>query len=149
MSAKRDNQQILISSSQSAMRVPRKKITQLVKFVARAQGLKVNLVDIAVVSGPQIAAINLQYLKHRGSTDVISFDLSDAGSGRLSCQIIVCGSVAVTQARKLASGPQKELLLYITHGLLHVIGYDDTSGSAAAKMHARQELLLENFLSQY
>ncbi len=146
MSARRDNQQILISSSQSAMRVPRKKINELVKFVAKAEGLKVDLVDIAVVSARQIAAMNRQYLNHSGSTDVISFDLSEGDSGLLSCQIIVCGDVAVAQARKLSSGQQKELLLYITHGLLHVIGYDDTTCPAAAKMHARQDQLLEFFL---
>lgn len=148
MSAKHPNQQILISSSQSAMRLPRKKITQLVIFVAKAEGLKVDLADIAVVSARQIAAMNRQYLGHRGSTDVISFDLTEAGAKGLSCQIIVCGDVAVTQALKLSCSRQRELMLYVVHGLLHVIGYDDTTAPDAAKMHARQEQLLEKFLTK-
>ena len=37
------------------------------------------------------------------------------------------------------------MMLYIVHGLLHLTGYDDATPPAAAKMHARQEQLLEAF----
>ena len=127
------------------MRVPRKNIAALVKFVAAAEKAKLGLVDIAVVSKRQIAAVNRQYLGHRGPTDVISFDLSDAATPGLSCQIIVCGELAVAQAAARDIGVQAELMLYIVHGLLHVMGCDDTNPRAAARMHARQEQLLEDF----
>ena len=118
----------------------------MVEFVARAEKVQLDEIDIAAVTSRKIAALNRQYLQHAGATDVISFDLSDPGQG-LSAQIIVCAEVAVREARVRRIGPQRELMLYIVHGLLHVMGYDDTSPQLAEKMYARQEELLEAFLS--
>jgi len=137
-----------ISSSQRALRIPRKKITALVEFVVAAQSTQVDEVDIAVVTSSRIAALNRRYLQHAGSTDVLSFDLSVPGGGIIA-QVVVCGDVAVSQARSRRIGPQRELMLYIVHGLLHVMGFDDTTPQAAEKMYARQEELLEAFLASY
>jgi len=79
---------------------------------------------------------------------VLSFDLSSHGSGVVA-QIIVCSDVAVRQARARGLGPQRELMLYIVHGLLHVLGYDDTNQQLAEKMYARQEQLLQEFGASY
>jgi probable rRNA maturation factor len=134
-----------ISSSQTALRVPRKKITAMVEFVARSEAVQADEVDIAIVTSRRIAALNRQYLQHVGATDVLSFDLSSPGGG-LIAQIIVCAEVAVREARARRIGPQRELMLYIVHGLLHMMGYDDTTPQAAEKMYARQEELLDAFL---
>ena len=135
-----------ISSSQTALRTPRKKITAIVEFVAQAEAVRIDEVDIAIVASRHIATLNRQYLQHSGATDVISFDLSAPGGG-LIAQIIVCADAAVREARLRRIGPQRELMLYIVHGLLHVIGYDDTTPKAAEKMYARQEELLDAFLT--
>ena len=37
---------------------------------------------------------------------------------------------------------------YVVHGLLHLIGYDDGPIRAAAKMHAREDELLTEFLAR-
>ena len=116
------------------------------EFVAAAEATNLEEVDIAVVASRRIAALNRKYLQHAGATDVLSFDLSSPGGG-LVAQIIVCAEVAVREARSRGIGSQRELMLYIVHGLLHVIGYDDTNPQAAARMYARQEELLEAFLS--
>jgi len=133
-----------ISSSQKALRVPRKKIAALVEFVSDAESADLDEVDIAVVTSRRIAALNRRYLQHRGATDVLSFDLSQPPGGT-AVQLIVCGELAVREARARDLGPQRELMLYIVHGLLHVLGYDDTTPKAAEKMRARQEELLEGF----
>jgi probable rRNA maturation factor len=137
-----------ISSSQTALRVPRKKITALVEFVATAESAQLGEVDVAVVTARRIAMLNRRYLQHVGVTDVLSFDLSDPGEST-SIQIIVCGGLAVREARSRRGGPQRELMLYIVHGLLHVMGYDDTTTREAEKMYARQDELLNTFLTSY
>lgn len=143
---KRHTPPVLISSSQRAIRVPRKKLAALVEFVAAAQGVRLAQVDIAVVGSGEIAAVNQDWLSHRGPTDVISFDLSDGGQG-LSCQLVLCGDVAVREAAARGLRPQHELMLYVVHGLLHMMGYDDLAIRPAAKMHARQDELLKAFLA--
>jgi probable rRNA maturation factor len=146
MSSKSGQPHVLISSSQKAVRVPRKEIVKLVAFVAAAEGTRVAEVDLAVVSGGEIAALNRRYLRHAGVTDVLSFDLSGPPGGGISAQIVVCGDEAVRQARMRGQPPRRELLLYIVHGLLHLMGYEDQSIRGSAKMHAREEKLLSCFL---
>ena len=129
------------------MRVPRKRIAKLIAFVARQEGVRIAEVDLAVVGRSRIAAVNRRWLAHAGATDVISFDLSDERSEGLVAQLIICGDLAAAQGRLRGTGPQRELMLYVVHGLLHLTGHDDTSVRAATKMHARQDELLECFLA--
>ena len=128
------------------MRVERKKITALIDFIARTEGVVLEDVDITVVDSREIAKLNRRYLGRRGATDVISFDLSDDPACGISCQIVVCGEVAIRQAARLGHGAGRELLLYVIHGLLHLMGYDDKTEKGSEKMQARGEQLLEEFL---
>ena len=138
---------VRICSMQKTLRVPRRKITDIVAFVARCEGVRVLEADVAVVCGEEMARLNEQYLGHAGATDVLSFDLSDASDPRagLSAQIIVCGDLAAAEAAKRNISTRRELLLYVVHALLHLMGYDDTDPRAAARMRARQAELLEAF----
>jgi probable rRNA maturation factor len=145
MPTRRRKPVVSISSAQRAVRVPRQRIAALVEFVARRERLRLAEVDLAVVSAGQIASLNRRYLAHRGATDVLSFDLSESGRGGLCVQLVVCGDVAVAQAAARGLSSQRELMLYVVHGLLHQMGYDDSSIRGAAKMHARQEQLLAEF----
>ncbi|HUS48127.1 MAG TPA: rRNA maturation RNase YbeY [Phycisphaerae bacterium] len=126
--------------------MPRKLIAELVPFVAAAEGMRLSQIDVAVVGRRQISALNRNWLGRGGATDVLSFDLSDADRRGLSAQIVVCGDVAAEQGRLRGWGARRELLLYVVHGLLHLMGYEDASIRGAAKMHAREEELLDEFL---
>ena len=128
------------------MRVPRKKIAELIRLAARREAAPVREVDVAVVTSRQIAALNRRYLGRRGATDVLCFDLSDPDQNEISAQVVVCGELAVRQAIARGHGPQRELLLYILHGLLHLMGYDDRTKRGAARMQARQGELLSEFM---
>jgi len=79
---------------------------------------------------------------------VLSFDLSDATSTGLSVQLIVCGDLAATEAAARGLRPTHELMLYVIHGLLHVMGYEDKSARGSVRMQARQEELLKQFLAR-
>lgn len=137
---------VIISSDQSAIRVPRKRLAELVEFVAHSEGVRVGQVDLAIVAAPEITGVNRRFLGHAGATDVISFDLSDKDIPGLCAQLVVCGDVAVEQAKARGLKAQDELMLYVIHGLLHLMGYEDTSIRGGARMHAREEELLRAFL---
>jgi len=137
--------EILICNRQKAVRVFRQRLRRLVRFVARAEGVPLALVDLAVVGKEEMARLNRRYLRRAGPTDVLSFDLSEPHRPGLSAQIIVCGEIAAEEARRRGSRPQQELMLYVIHGLLHLMGYDDGTTSAAEKMHRREEELLVRF----
>ena len=139
---------VVISSSQRSLRVPRKRIAELIAFVARAERQAVAEVDVAVVTAPEMAALNRRYLRHTGPTDVLSFDLEGPSSAGLVGQIIVCADVALAEAAARGLRPQHQLLLYVAHGLLHLMGHDDKQPAAASRMHAREQELLTEFLAR-
>ena len=137
-----------IWSSQKAVRVPRKRIAELIAFIAAREGVSISDVDVAVVDGRRMAALNRRYLGSAAATDVLSFDLSQDRRGPISAQVVVSGPAAARRARRGGLGVQRELLLYVAHGLLHLMGYDDKDPRSRARMSARQEELLEEFLSR-
>ena len=139
---------VAIYSSQHALRVPRRKLGDLIAFVARAEGARIDEVDVAVVGAAKMAALNRRYLRRAGPTDVLSFDLSRDEDAALSAEIVVCGDLAVREAAKRRWGRQRELMLYVVHGLLHLLGYDDDTAASAERMHAREEELLEAFAAR-
>ena len=148
MTSKHPKPLVLVGSSQKSMRVPRKMIGELITFVAGAEGRRIEIVDVAVVSSAKMAALNRKHLGRRGATDVISFDLGEQLAGSPLCaQIVVCSDLALSRARSAGMSARSELLLYVLHGLLHVIGYDDVSPAAARRMAKRQESLLAEFLA--
>ncbi len=144
----RRSPEVAISSAQQAIRVPRKRIAELVAFVAKAEGCRVADADIAVVDSARMAELNRRHLRHAGPTDVLSFDLSEATRTGLSVQLIVCGDVAAGEAAARGLRPTHELMLYVVHGLLHVMGYEDQSARGSVRMQTRQDELLAEFLSR-
>ena len=65
-------------------------------------------------------AINKKYLGHDYVTDVLTFDLGEAGG-----EIIICPQVACANAKAHRTSPSKEMVLYVIHGILHLAGFDD------------------------
>ena len=100
-------------------------------------------VDIAVVSDSEIAELHQQYFGNREVTDVISFDLSDDRQPGRCFSILVNAEQAARQAAQRGHAPQAELALYIVHGLLHQLGYDDNTPEEAERMHRMEDQILE------
>ena len=137
--------QVVVSSTQHDIRVPRARIERLIALAGKMENTAIGQVDVAVVSADEMASHNAEFLGHMGPTDVLSFDMSDQTTRGINGQIIVCGAVAVEQGPLHGQSPTQELLLYVLHGLLHLMGYDDHGIRSAARMHARQDEILAQF----
>src|SRR5437660_3312916 len=104
-------------------------------------------ISITLVDAHRIAELNAQYLDGDGPTDVLSFPVdglvtSPPGEGEppvLIGDIVLCPEVAIAQAPATPDGVVSELDLLITHGVLHLLGYDHDSEEAAAAMRSREE----------
>ena len=103
------------------------------------------IISIAIVDDTEIRKLNRKFLNRRYNTDCLSFDLSDTQSSDSpkTFELVVNGQMAVRQANLRGHSPQAELALYITHGLLHNLGFDDSSQSKAKKMHEMEDKILQ------
>jgi probable rRNA maturation factor len=53
--------------------------------------------------------------------------------------------MAAREANVRGHSGEAELALYITHGLLHNLGFDDSTKRQAAKMHRTEDEILQQF----
>jgi probable rRNA maturation factor len=145
-SAKKDqNIVIQITNNFDGIDSPPSKIKKLVRAVFERFGLSKATVSIAIVDDAEIRNLNSRFLNRKSNTDCLSFDLSDTQgpqSPRLF-ELIVNGEMAVRQANLRGHSSQAELALYITHGLLHNLGFDDATDSKARKMHDMEDNILQ------
>ena len=102
-------------------------------------------ISIAIVDDNEICELNKQFLNSKAATDCLSFDLSDDEGRPKIFDLIVNGEMAVRQANLRGHSRQAELALYITHGLLHNLGFDDATKSQARKMHETEDEILQEF----
>ena len=107
-------------------------------------------ISVAIVDDPTIRDLNRQYLEHDYETDVISFVLDwNEDTGALLGQLIVSTDTAATLAEDVGSTMQEELLLYVIHGMLHLVGYDDKQPTAAIEMRDAEKEYLSRFNIQH
>jgi len=102
-------------------------------------------ISIAIVDDEEIREFNRQFLNRKTPTDCISFDLSDDEEGAKIFDIAVNGEMAVRQANLRGHSSEAELALYITHGVLHNLGFDDSTKHRALKMHETEDEILQEF----
>ncbi len=121
------------------------KVKKLTEAVCGRFSLSKATVSVAIVDDAQIRKLNSQFLKRSSTTDCLSFDLSDdkvPQSPKLF-ELVVNGEMAVREANLRGHSSEAELALYITHGLLHNFGFDDSTPGKARKMHNVEDEILQ------
>jgi len=70
----------------------------------------------------------------------LSFDLRERPGRRAgtSADVVVSTDTAAANALIFKTSPAYELNLYVIHGILHLLGYDDRSARQRKKMRQRE-----------
>ena len=130
--------------------------------------------DLAIylVAAPEMTRLNETFLRHKGSTDVITFDYAenvgqasrlpsprtpskqsrdrrDARPTLLHGEIFICLDEALSQARRFHTTWQSELVRYIVHGVLHLLGYNDQASRARRRMKTAEDNLVHQLTRQF
>jgi len=109
---------------QKCLMIPRKKQSDLASLAE---------LSVILVSNRRIAELHRRFLHLPGPTDVITFQHGE---------IFVSAETARSHARRFGNSLERELRLYIAHGLLHLHGFDDKDPAGAAEMERIQEKLV-------
>jgi len=145
-SSKKDQEIVIqIANNFAGIDAPPSKIKKLVRAVLDRFGLSKATVSIAIVDDTEIKKLNSRFLNRKSNTDCLSFDLSDTREPQSPklFELIVNGEMAVRQANLRGHSRLAELALYITHALLHNLGFDDATKSKAKKMHDMEDNILQ------
>jgi probable rRNA maturation factor len=116
---------------------------------ARHLGLTRGELSVVLVDDGTMAVMHAEYSGVEGTTDVLTFDNRDDADNHDATavfgDIAICTDVAARVVDELhasdtaAHGVREELLLYAIHGMLHLIGEDDTTQQAFDAMHRRED----------
>lgn len=119
--------------------------------------LKIEDAELGVnlVGAKEMTALNWNFLKHEGPTDVITFDHTEkqkAESGkrkRLHGELFICVDEAILQAKQFRTSWQSEIVRYLVHGVLHLAGHDDLKPDLRRKMKRAENRLLRRLSQKF
>jgi probable rRNA maturation factor len=109
--------------------------------------------SILAVDTATMTTLHEHWMDEPGPTDVLSFPMDELRPGSddrepepgLLGDVVLCPSVARTQAAAAGHSVEEELDLLCTHGILHLLGYDHAEPDEERDMFGRQGVLLADW----
>ena len=135
---------IEINNDQSHVPVDEPRLCDAVRMVLDDAGVSRGEISVAVVDDPAICRLHKKYLDQDEPTDVLSF-VYERGEDSLEGEVIVSAETAQMTAGWYGWTAADELLLYVIHGALHLVGYDDVAPEDRARMRDGEALYLGRF----
>lgn len=135
---------ICLTNQQDVLSIDASRLVEAARQVCVEVGIVNGSLSIAVVDDATIHELNQAHLAHDYPTDVLSF-LLEQGEDSLDGEVIVSAEMAARRCEEFGQSPLDELLLYVVHGTLHLVGYNDKSLSEASEMRAAEAKYLEQF----
>ena len=155
---------VIIANRQRARKINARLLKEiaealLVEFKIEKAELGINLVPAR-----EMTLINGTFLRHEGPTDVITFDYAnedgvgsplpaDGAHGMtrptLHGEIFVCVDEAVLQANMFKTTWQSEIVRYLIHAILHLLGHDDRHAAARRKMKREENRRLTGLSKKF
>ena len=126
----------------------------LAELVLRQEGFPEDAeATLLFVSESEMAGYNHRFLERDGPTDVLAFPLEELlpgvvpdkdpqGPPMMLGDVIVAPAYVRRQADDQGVDFEDEMALMITHGMLHLLGYDHVEDDEAERMEQRERDLL-------
>jgi probable rRNA maturation factor len=146
---------VVITNLQRAQKINLPLFRQIANALLAVLEVEKAETGICFVDAREMTRLNETFLRHAGSTDVITFDYSApksrtrAATPRIHGEIFICVDEAVVQARKFGTSWQSEMVRYLVHGTLHLTGHDDRAPAARRKMKREEDRLLESLARRF
>lgn len=128
------------SSFQIQPEIYKKQIRALLKYLS----IKTKEIFIYFVDKKRISQLHEQFFQDPTPTDCISLPMDKETLG----EIFICTDIALEYAQEHHLLPQEEICLYVIHGILHLIGFDDISKEDQKKMKHKESECMQFLKTQ-
>jgi rRNA maturation RNase YbeY len=134
-------------SEDISFELPHQKVVKewITEIICR-EGKTLGHLNYIFCSDAYLLRINQQYLEHDFFTDIITFDSSDTSDG-IEGDIFISIDRVQENATNYGHSFLIELNRVIAHGVLHLIGYDDTTSDLKIQMRQKEDSYLSLFHS--
>jgi probable rRNA maturation factor len=139
---------LIISNRQRTKKINLRLLKQIANELLVELKIERAELGINLVAAREMTLINETFLKHEGSTDVITFDYSEKRK-QLHGELFVCVDDGIAQAKQFKTGWQSEIVRYIIHGVLHLLGHDDLKPKLRDKMKREENRLLRGLSKKF
>lgn len=99
-------------------------IRQWISEIVKLYGKSIGNINYIFCDDEYILKINMEYLKHNYSTDIITFDNSE--NNKISGDIYISLETVAENAKEYKT-EVTEIYRVIIHGILHLVGLNDKS----------------------
>lgn len=149
---------IVIASRQRTKKINPRRLRQIVTTLLAELEIEEAELGIHLVGAAEMARINWQFLQHEGSTDVITFDHTESAKAgdseevarpALHGELFVCVDDAVSQAKTFQTRWQSEVVRYVVHGVLHLLGHDDLKPETRRRMKRAENRLVRRLAGKF
>lgn len=120
--------------------IDKKNISNWIRKIIESEGKSPGDLNIIFCSDEYLLGINKKYLNHNYFTDIITFNYCE--KNKISGDIFISTDRVNDNSEKYNTG-SSELLRVIIHGVLHLIGYDDTDESSKKEMTEKENEALK------
>ncbi len=135
---------IQVFNSQKDLPVSKQSVRALVEGVLKLERSDHEEAAVYFVSVKEICKLHEDFFDDPKQTDCISFPLNDKDLG----EIFVCAKTALEYAEKRNLPPYEELSLYVIHGILHCLGFDDLEPAARRVMRKKEKRCMDFIRTQ-
>jgi probable rRNA maturation factor len=155
---------IVIANRQRTRKINARLLKEIAETLLADMKISGAELGIHLVAAREMTLINGTFLRHKGPTDVITFDYANEGRAgsplpadgahgatrpTLHGEIFVCVDEAVLQAKKFKTTWQSEIVRYLVHGILHLLGHDDRHAAARRKMKREENRRLAGLSKKF
>jgi len=136
---------IEITNNQKIKKINLKDLSRCLEKILTFLKIPLKSVSFSFCDNKEIKRLNKRYFNKNTATDVIAFALFDDLNKDYLGEVVVSVEEAVKVGKKLKCRWQQELLLYLVHGVLHLIGFDDRTDKKRKLMEKKQTQIMRLF----
>lgn len=122
------------------------KIKKAARYVLSSEKInKKCVITICFVTNRIIKQLNKKHLGKNSPTDVIAFNMPPIEKGDcFNAQIAISTDTVISNAKIYKTTVMYELFLYVVHGILHTVGYNDRTKKQRERMHKKEINILKS-----
>jgi probable rRNA maturation factor len=145
------NPKLNIINLQKAFKINTKGLKKQLLFLLAHENILCDECNVYLVSKKKISFIHDKFFKDPSPTDCISISIDDPKKTFGYChlgEIFICPEIAFEYSASHKGNFYEEVSLYLIHGFLHLIGYNDIEITDRRKMRRKERSCIKLLKSQ-